>query len=154
MQLQPPRGRKRDRPMERERESEVAGGLEEESDRSGGETGQREARGLNKPLKVSQVSKKKNEMVPPLSSSFVPFSSFSSVFLLFLSSLFHLSPGVQPRVIPLSFLHYSHSSFNKRHTHTQMHTVHCSLLFLSRRDTQIQPDTQIHTFASPLVISL
>lgn len=62
-------------------------------------------------MKVSQVSKKTlcNPSLPPLSHSCL--STF----------LFHFSPGAQPRVISISFLHYSLSSLKKRRVQKSLH---------------------------------
>lgn len=147
MQLQPPRERKG------ERESDIAGRGEKESERRGRSKGRSEEACANH--WKSQVSKNK---LCHFCLSTLSFSSSPSIFHLFFPRLFFIRPlePSQGSVLFL-FVRYTPSSFNKRHT--QMH-IHCCpstltcLLFHSHRGSQILADTQTHTFAALLVISV
>lgn len=108
----------RDRKIARESEGEIAAQKESEK---GSKMGRRDARRSSQPLN--------KKIVPPVSYFSVPsvFLSLSFPPIRLLS--FHLSPGAQPRVIShLPYSHYRHSSFNKRHTHSNTYkggAVHC-----------------------------
>lgn len=76
-------------------------------------------------LTIDGLSGFKKEIMPPLSSFSIPFLPLPHCSPIPLFSLFHLSPGTQPRVISISLFLYSHSSFYKRHT--QKHSQGCIL---------------------------
>lgn len=109
MQLQPPRERK----TERERESDIAGRGEKESERRGRSKGRSEEACANH--WKSQVSKNKSSH---FCLSTLSFSSSPSIFYLFCPHLFFIRPlePSQGSVLFL-FVRYTPSSFNKRHTH-------------------------------------